>query len=54
MAKSQSTNTDLSPCDPTHRAKRRAMDGAQLYRSWVGDAGAGLIQDLPFNQGKRI
>jgi hypothetical protein len=49
MAKSQSTNTDLSPCDPTHRAKRRAMDGAQLYRSWVGDAGAGLIQDLPFN-----
>ena len=28
--------------DPTHRTKRRPMDGAQFHPPWVGDAGGEL------------
>jgi hypothetical protein len=31
--------------DPTHRTKRRPMDGAQFHPPWVGDAGGELTRN---------
>jgi len=31
--------------DPTHRTKRRPMDGAQFHPPWVGDAGGKLTSN---------